>query len=88
MKKNIRAGISRVLEFPQDVIMDLPKLTLSGNRELYLENYKGIIEYTDTTIRLNIGEKQLKIDGAQLGIKSIDSDDITVYGDIRAVEFI
>ncbi|HIU48571.1 MAG TPA: YabP/YqfC family sporulation protein, partial [Candidatus Avimonoglobus intestinipullorum] len=48
----------------------------------------GIIEYTDTTIRLNIGEKQLKIDGAQLGIKSIDSDDITVYGDIRAVEFI
>lgn len=88
MKKNLRAGISRVLDFPQEVLLDLPKLTLSGNRELYLENYKGIIEYTDAVIRLNIGEKQLKITGAGLGIKSIDSDDITVFGDIHHVEFI
>ncbi len=88
MRKKIREGISEVLEFPKEVVMDLPKLTMAGNRELYLENYKGIVEYTTELIRLNIGEKELKITGKDLGIRSIESEDITVYGLIGAVEFL
>ncbi len=88
MKKKIREGIAQVLEFPKEVVLDLPKLTMAGDRELYLENYKGIVEYTAEVIRLNLGERELKITGRNLGIRSIESEDITVYGIIQTVEFI
>lgn len=88
MRKKIREGISEMLEFPKEVVMDLPKLTMAGNRELYLENYKGIVEYTSAVVRLNLGEKELRITGENLGIRSIESEDITVSGLIGSVEFI
>lgn len=77
-----------MLEFPKTVVMNLPKLTLAGDRELYLENYKGIIEYTTELVRLNLGEKELKITGEGLSIRSIESEDITVSGMLKTVEFV
>lgn len=84
----IRETISDALELPKDTFLDLPKIILTGNREVYIENYKGIIEYTDTLMRLNTGMRLLKITGKALCIMSIGADDITVGGEIEAVEFI
>ncbi len=55
---------------------------------MYIENYKGIIEYTDTLMRLNTGARLLKITGSGLGIVSIGADDIIVGGEISTVEFV
>ena len=33
--------------------MDLPRITLIGNLQLFVENHKGIIEYSDSRIRIN-----------------------------------
>lgn len=87
MRKLIRETIADALEFPKDAFLDLPKIILTGDKEVYIENYKGIIEYTDTLMRLNTGFRLLKIEGSTLSIKSIGTDDITVTGKIQSVEF-
>lgn len=55
MKKNqeIRANLAEILELPKDIILGIPKITMVGNLQLFIENHKGILEYTDTYIRIN-----------------------------------
>ena len=40
------------IHIPKDVTMKLPLLRMVGNQELYIENYRGILEYTDSFIRV------------------------------------
>ena len=45
-KKNVKQKFSNYLDIPKDVILDLPKITVIGDIQLYVENHRGIIEYT------------------------------------------
>ena len=57
MEKN-RDTLNRVmadfLEIPRDLVMDIPKLTLIGRNELYIENHRGIIEFQADLLRINL----------------------------------
>ena len=45
--------IDRLLEMPQEVYTDTPKITITGFNEMIIENFKGILEYEDYYIRIN-----------------------------------
>lgn len=79
--------IADALDLPKELVLNLPKLIFTGNRELFIENYQGIVEYSDTVIRLNTSECLLKITGRGLGIKNIATEEITLCGDIKTLEF-
>jgi len=87
-KPNIREKISKVLELPEEIILDVPKLQFIGNKDLSIENYKGIIEYSDEIIRINTKTHLLKIMGHKLEIKTITEEEILITGDITGLEFI
>jgi sporulation protein YqfC len=88
LKKSMREAISDALDLPKDTLLDLPKIILTGNKEVFIENYKGIVEYTDEVIRLNTSTHMLRITGKNLGIREIGDDEITLFGDVLSVEFI
>ena len=48
MKKRISESIADAWGVPKEVIMNIPKLTIEGASEIYIENHKGILSYTDT----------------------------------------
>ena len=50
------------MELPKEVVLDLPK-TMFGDRNMLVENYKGIIEYDDNKIRVNTGRGIIKVTG-------------------------
>ncbi|MFA7534217.1 MAG: YabP/YqfC family sporulation protein, partial [Tissierellaceae bacterium] len=75
--EDVKYNISKSLELPMDIIMDLPKLNLVGDGELTIQNHKGIIEYTEGTIRINTRIGVFKITGESLEIKTILSEEIT-----------
>ncbi len=79
--------IADALDLPKELVFDLPKLIFTGSHELFIENYRGIVEYSDTVIRLNTSDCLLKITGRSLGIKNIASEEITLCGDIKSLEF-
>ena len=70
MKSNndhfLRNKIAELSELPKDVIMGMPVLTILGKNELCLENYRGIIEYTDSLVRIQTKTGQIRIFGKNL----------------------
>lgn len=72
---------------PKDVIMNIPRLTVSGDREIYIENHKGVAEYTDSLIRISTAMGNVKIYGKNLVITAIRREDVLVSGRFIKVEY-
>lgn len=87
-KVSIREKVTELLELPKEIVLDLPKITIVGNSNIFIENYKGIIEYDNTRIRANTSKGIIKISGGNLVIREITSEDLMVEGDIDAIEFL
>ena len=84
----IKESISELLELPKDIMLDLPRVTLIGNLQLYIENHKGIIEYSSQRIRINTKSGVMRITGKNLTIKTIVTEEIIIAGLISQIEFI
>ena len=91
MKKRIdeiKSNVSDVFELPKDIIMDLPKITMIGNIQVFVTNHKGLIEYTKNIIRINTNCGVLKITGSDMYIKTIITEEIIIFGTIEGFEFL
>lgn len=87
-KTSIKEKMSEFLELPKEIVLDLPKLTIYGNSNMLVENYKGIIEYENERLRINTKEGIIRLIGKKLFIKEITSEDLLIYGEITSVEFL
>lgn len=85
--KRVKQQISNILDIPKDIMLDLPKIVLVGNLQVFLENHLGIIEYTSEIIRAQTSMGELKISGQDLSLKNILPDEIVVEGKIISVSF-
>ena len=49
--------LDKILEIPEEVYTNVPKITITGFSEIILENYKGILEYEEffASISTHIG---------------------------------
>jgi sporulation protein YqfC len=86
-KHSFKEKMAEVLELPKEIVMNFPKITMIGNGDLLIENYKGIIEYEEAKIRVNTGSGIIKILGEHLMIKEITSENILIDGKISLLEF-
>ena len=84
--ENFKYNISEILELPKDVVMDLPKIVVVGNIQVNISNHKGIVEYTQETLRVNSSIGLIKICGTNLELKTILSEEIIVAGHIEKIE--
>jgi sporulation protein YqfC len=87
-KASLKVKFIDMLELPKEIVLNIPKLTIVGNSDMIIENYKGLIEYDNARIRINTGIGVIKITGIGLLIKEITSEDVIISGDIRGLEFI
>ncbi|HWQ75509.1 MAG TPA: sporulation protein YqfC [Syntrophomonas sp.] len=91
MEKNkdlISRAMADILEIPKDLVLDIPKITLIGKNEFYLENHRGIIEYSTQRLRINLSRGFLEISGKNLEIKALMPDEIKIEGEINAFRFV
>lgn len=78
----------KALDIPSDVILDMPRLTMVGFLQLYIENHRGVLLFTDQELRLLLKKGQLIIKGEGLVIRTILSEELFLEGSIRAIEII
>ena len=76
------------LKFPKDICMGAVKVTLTGNREAWIENYKGIIEYTPERIFLQLKNGRVAFCGKQLHIAFYTSEEMRITGIIEGMQFL
>lgn len=86
-KKPFKSRVSDATGIPKDVILGVPLIRMVGQEELYIENYRGILEYTDTFIRVQTKIGQIHLSGKQLEIIYYTSDEMKVVGHIESLEY-
>jgi sporulation protein YqfC len=84
----ISKAMADFLEIPGDLVLDIPKLTITGRAELYLENHKGIIEYSTVRMRINLTRGFLEIIGDNLEIQALMPDEMRVIGNISSIKYL
>jgi sporulation protein YqfC len=76
------------LKLPKDVLMGAMRVTLTGNEEAWIENYKGILEYSDSFIMLQGKTCRVCIEGKDLEIDYYTNEDMKVSGNICCVRYL
>lgn len=64
------------------------KIEMLGNREIIVDGCKGVVEYGENSIKLNIGELTLSLVGDELIIESYDSGVAIIRGRFAEINFI
>lgn len=83
----IKEKMADLIEIPKEIVLNYPKMTVTGKKEIVVENVIGIIEFTDKLIRLSTETHILKISGYKLIIKNLSADGIEITGEIVNIEF-
>lgn len=86
MKKNRFKKINHLLEMPQEVYSNQPKITLVGFNEMLLENFKGILEYEEFYVRISTYVGIININGFGLKLETMSNDDILIKGQIESID--
>lgn len=79
--------LSDTIHLPDDILAGAPILTVIGQRELYLENYKSIIEYTGDEIRIQTKTGRIHIEGKALNINYYTQDAMKITGSIYRISY-
>lgn len=90
MKKTytrFREGLMSTLEVPRDLALQEPLLTITGNKDLCIENYKSIQSYSQESIRILTRKGRIKICGKALRIQYYTSDEMGISGDLQEIIF-
>jgi sporulation protein YqfC len=79
---------NKLLDLPQDVTSDLPRLTMIGNVQLYIENHRGVLHFSSDLLRLALSKGRLEVHGRQLVIRAILSEEVFIEGVIEELKYI
>ena len=76
-REQIKEKMVSAMDLPKDVIQNASVITI----------YRGIIEYTDTLIRVQTRAGQIRIQGKRLRIQYYTNDEMKVTGALSSLEF-
>jgi len=86
--KRLRKLTARFLDLPKDVIFDIPRLTMIGNMQLYIENHRGVMEFSESLLQLRLSVGYVEIAGQELVIRAILTEEVFIEGLIESVKYI
>ena len=79
--------ITDTLNLPKDIVMGASILHMIGQYEVYIENYKNIIEFNENVIKIQARSTKIIITGKHLHIEYFNNDDMKIKGRISDVSF-
>lgn len=89
-KKPRRSGLleraADALDLPADALAGLPRIELIGDRELRMENHRGILAYGSEEIHISGGKLIVKVRGTGLELKAMNARELLITGTIFSVD--
>ncbi len=84
----IKEGLVESLELPKDLVYGAVLVSITGRQEILIENYRGILEYTQNHISLQTKTCRLVIRGKNLHISYYTNEEMKITGWIDSVLYI
>lgn len=93
MKKNInltdtKERLSDRIGFTKDILLGETIITMEGDKQVYIENYKGIISYENKTIVVQGKRSKVCVEGKNLQIEYYTNLDMKIKGFISCIKYI
>lgn len=100
MKRRVKTDVKKVeravrleqlagqLTLSQEVLSGSVRMVICGKSCIRLENYKGILDYTDTNIKILSNDGRIQIEGKRLQISYCSDVELCVMGNIRQIQYI
>lgn len=85
---SVKKGIARRLDIPEEAVIEEVIICIKGDEEVIIENHRGIVEYSRDNLRIAHAGGAVSIEGKELMIKEIDTDEIYITGSIISVEMV
>lgn len=86
-RKKVHHWTAKILDVPQDITMDLPRLTMIGNMQLFIENHRGVLHFSDQYLKLGLSKGVLEVRGSGLSIRTIMTEEVLVEGIISDLKY-
>ena len=75
------------MQIPQSAITDTFRIEFHSNTEVIIEGCKGIVEYEESGISLNLGKMLVRFSGADLEINSFSEEQAILKGTVASMDF-
>ena len=89
-KRGRREGLlertAQALDLPADAVAGLPRVELVGDKELRMENHRGILAYGQSEIIVSGGKLIAKIKGEGLELRAMTGEELLITGTVLSVE--
>lgn len=82
---NTKEVIADRLDLPRDILLDIPKIIITGNNEINIENHKGIILFEENLVKINSKIGSISILGKGFEILFIGGSTLTISGVFKSV---
>ncbi len=86
-KESLLERASLALELPGDAVAGLPRIELTGDRELRMSYHKGILAYGTEEIHISGGKMVVRVKGSGLELKSMNPAELLITGQILSLDF-
>ena len=84
----LRKNMTEALELPKEILLNLPLISLVGQEEVTIENYKGILEYSEEVVRIGTAAGILRLQGKNLCLKQLSAECMVVTGMVESLTFL
>lgn len=85
-RESILERTAEVFDLPGDLVAGLPRIELIGDRELRMENHRGILAYGTDEIHISGGRLVLRVRGEDLELRAMNAGELLITGRIRGLE--
>lgn len=73
--------------FPPELISDLPKITMTGQTLIHLEQHKGLLSYQEDRVTFQTSLGAVTISGQQIHIKQYSASEAVLSGTFSSISY-
>ena len=77
-----------IFDIPYESVGNIPRITLLGEEEAYIENFLSLEEYKKDAVKLKCKSSVIAVSGENFSVKAIREGCILITGKINSLKFI
>lgn len=86
-KEQLISGLIKSSGLPQSAFDGYAQIDLISNTQARIDGCKGIIEYSDEKISLNLGNVCAEFCGADMSMNAYEDEQVVINGKFAAINF-
>ena len=83
----INKNIINTCQLPKDVLWGASIISLTGNTEMIVENFKNILKFQSELLIVQCKNYQIEIKGKNLMIEQYSKEELKILGKISEIKF-